>query len=697
LETLRVVEEALAEHAAWGDSEYILEQLDVTFRRRLDAVAEQMPVAGRLAAALEEADGSTRNAIAGNTVIRCAVQHAHLRVVGEQDYGLSLETSAKVLEVTVDRLERGESGTPFEAGEASLKQLSPGDDRGWIWSEDYPQGDFGAAFRSIIDLEYGDKLSSITESELVALRRGRELLLELMPKLAPSALAHTHLVGCFANEGFWRGKLSSSQIRAGGTIFLSREMLRDPWCIAEHLLHESLHQKLYDFRHGHQLMHPEVATSEPVRITALWNSPELDAANQWDTSRAFAAFHVYVHLSVLALVAEQVVDGLAATYGPPRGLIASRKALDRARYLGEQLDEVRGVALGPAGERLLDWLRDVLDIVDPEPPPRGATTHLLFDRYLREANRVEAVLSTGAGEPSPLSEQLQPVARQELAQAEEILSVIGKGARSMTLRAAASEFTDGELGTRFPWLRRSIAAEILEAAPSPWSLSTAPSIASEADTLVRQLVEYGSEQLSLIEARVPAAVAAAKRRARSVAFRQSCEDEVGRLLSALAAAVPSGGRILEIGTGVGVGLGWLVAGLEDREDVEVLTIESDERLAASAREGAWPDFVNLVVADATTVTFEGTYDLVFVDAAPVKYGRFVTVADAVRPGGFLVVDDLHAGPETTGRERAEKEALRRDLLGASYFHAVELTWSSGVILAVRSAGGTAPPGRDRTS
>jgi predicted O-methyltransferase YrrM len=683
LQTLRVVEEALAGHAAWGDSQYILEQLDVTFRRRLGVVAEQLPVAGRLVAALETADASTRNAIAGNTVIRCAVQHAHLRVADEQDYGLSLEVCQQVLEATLDHLGRGKGGTPFEGGDARLEQLAPGEDRCWIWSEDYPRGDFGAAFRSVIDLEYGHQLSSVTDPELAALRRGRDLLLELMPRLAPSALAHTHLIGCFSNEGFWRGKLSSSQIRAGGTIFLSREMLTDPWCIAEHLLHESLHQKLYDFRHGHQLMHPEVAASESVLVTSLWNSPELNGANQWDTSRAFAAFHVYVHLSVLALIAEQLADGLVAAYGAPRGLIGSRKALDRARYLGEQLDDVRSLALGPAGERLLDWLREVLDVVDPAPPPRGATTHLLFDRYLREANRVEAVLWPSAEEPSPLSEQLLPVVRQELAGAEQVLAAMGEDSRAMKLRAAASEFADDELGIRLPWVRRRIAAEILEAAPSPWALSRELPMTSEADTLLRELVEYGSEQLCLIETGVPASVAAAKRRARSVGFRKSCEDEVGHLLSALAAAVPPGGRILEIGTGVGAGLGWLAAGLEGREDVELVAVESDERLAASAREWEWPEFVSLVVADATTFAFDGCYDLVFVDAAPVKYGRLAAAVDVVRPGGLLVVDDLHAGPETTDSERAEKEALRRDLLRSANFHAVELTWSSGVILAAR--------------
>lgn len=49
---------------------------------------------------------------------------------------------------------------------------------------------------------------------------------------------------------------------------------------------------------------------------------------------------------------------------------------------------------------------------------------------------------------------------------------------------------------------------------------------------------------------------AAHERAAKTDFELACEVEVGRLLAALSAAVPEGSRILEIGTGVGVGLAW---------------------------------------------------------------------------------------------------------------------------------------------
>src|SRR5713101_5280759 len=56
--------------------------------------------------------------------------------------------------------------------------------------------------------------------------------------------------------------------------------------------------------------------------------------------------------------------------------------------------------------------------------------------------------------------------------------------------------------------------------------------------------------------RVPPVVKAAYDREQKLRFRQSSRSDVGRLLSVLAATVLSCGRVLELGTGAGVGLAW---------------------------------------------------------------------------------------------------------------------------------------------
>ena len=60
---------------------------------------------------------------------------------------------------------------------------------------------------------------------------------------------------------------------------------------------------------------------------------------------------------------------------------------------------------------------------------------------------------------------------------------------------------------------------------------------------------------------VPGGVQTAAKAATKAGFPLSCDPGVGRLLGVLAAGVPPHGAILELGTGAGVGLAWIVAGL----------------------------------------------------------------------------------------------------------------------------------------
>ncbi len=79
---------------------------------------------------------------------------------------------------------------------------------------------------------------------------------------------------------------------------------------------------------------------------------------------------------------------------------------------------------------------------------------------------------------------------------------------------------------------------------------------------------------------LPERVLTAYERAATTAFHLAGEAEMGILLAVLAAAVRSGGRVLEIGTGTGVGLAWLVRGLSARSRSSS-TMRCGERRCAS--------------------------------------------------------------------------------------------------------------------
>lgn len=182
---------------------------------------------------------------------------------------------------------------------------------------------------------------------------------------------------------------------------------------------------------------------------------------------------------------------------------------------------------------------------------------------------------------------------------------------------------------------------------------------------------------------LPERVREAMARAAAASFEHSSDPGIGRVLMTLAAAVRQGGRVLEIGTGMGVGTAWLIEGLATASDVELVTIESDPQRARWAAQAGWPAFVRLVVGDALVeLGGLGTFSLVFADAEGGKmYGLDLTLA-AVEKGGILVLDDMRF----QGRNPAIEEGVvraRRQLLADDRFVCAEMTWSSGLMLATR--------------
>lgn len=182
---------------------------------------------------------------------------------------------------------------------------------------------------------------------------------------------------------------------------------------------------------------------------------------------------------------------------------------------------------------------------------------------------------------------------------------------------------------------------------------------------------------------LPAEVHLAQQRAEQAGFAYSCDPEVGRLLMVLAAAVPLFGRVLEIGTGAGVGAAWLATGLERRLDVEAMSVEADEELVALDRAGAWPARIKLIEGDILSVIGGlGQFDLIFADAQGGKWHGLDRTVQALRPGGILVVDDMDVPPGIDPADHPNT-AVRRTLRAHAGLVTADFPLGSGVTLATR--------------
>jgi hypothetical protein len=94
---LRALEEILVEHRAFGDSDYIHEQVESCYQRRIGKLSADVPVAGTVQGALFQADASDRRRILGDPAVRFAVNSALRQRETGIPSGLPLDECEEVL------------------------------------------------------------------------------------------------------------------------------------------------------------------------------------------------------------------------------------------------------------------------------------------------------------------------------------------------------------------------------------------------------------------------------------------------------------------------------------------------------------------------------------------------------------------------------------------------------------------------
>ncbi len=184
----------------------------------------------------------------------------------------------------------------------------------------------------------------------------------------------------------------------------------------------------------------------------------------------------------------------------------------------------------------------------------------------------------------------------------------------------------------------------------------------------------------------PAALVAIQEESDAAGFTMASEPRTGALLAALAASKP-GGRLLELGTGTGIGTAWLLSGMDAGARLE--TVDTDPAVVAIAQRHLAADpRVTFHLADAGEIVGRlprDAFDLIFADAWPGKFSHVDETLALLRAGGIYVIDDLLPQPNWPDGHAARIPPLVAALEARTGFTTVRLSWASGLMLVVRRA------------
>ncbi|MCX5178441.1 aKG-HExxH-type peptide beta-hydroxylase [Streptomyces virginiae] len=195
-------------------------------------------------------------------------------------------------------------------------------------------------------------ITEATGAEVGTIRQAIDLLSRLVPHVASSVLSHLSYVGVVAGAGAFE---SASDRKAPRAIFINRDALTDVPRTSEAILHECVHQKLYDIQLVQPIYRAGYDAKKSAVVRPTWHK---DAA--WSFDRALAASHVYVHLSAFYASLECSLEPATSHVDAAGG---RARTTGRARFL---LDAVAGLPAesGPAGLRFISWLNQRLEHIE---------------------------------------------------------------------------------------------------------------------------------------------------------------------------------------------------------------------------------------------------------------------------------------------------------------------------------------------
>ena len=186
----------------------------------------------------------------------------------------------------------------------------------------------------------------------------------------------------------------------------------------------------------------------------------------------------------------------------------------------------------------------------------------------------------------------------------------------------------------------------------------------------------------------PAVLGAIEEATRAIGFAMGSERSTGALLRTLAAS-KCGGRLLELGTGTGIGTAWVLDGMDAQ--ATLLTVDADHRAAAVAQHHLGGDpRVTFVVEDGAAVIERlaqsgARFDLIFADTWPGKFTSLDETLGLLARGGLYIVDDLLPQASWPEGHQEKVERFVAHMSGLAHLRIAALDWSTGIMIAVKTA------------
>lgn len=184
---------------------------------------------------------------------------------------------------------------------------------------------------------------------------------------------------------------------------------------------------------------------------------------------------------------------------------------------------------------------------------------------------------------------------------------------------------------------------------------------------------------------VPTLYPAIQAKSEKIGFTMPSDLYIGTLLKTLMSSKPDG-HFLELGTGIGLSLAWMIDGLSAK--ASLITVDNDPALIAIANNFFGHDErVDIVCEDGTTWINGYTgpaFDLVFADAWPGKYSETEEILALIKPGGFYVIDDMTTQQNWPAGHEDKVVWLVDYLEKRKDFTLTKMDWSTGVIVAVKT-------------